>query len=443
MKERAAIYVRVSTEEQKRHGISVDSQLAALHAYCEEKGLEVAGVYNDAGLSARKSYLKRPELLRLLEDCKARKIDIILFTKLDRWFRSVSDYYEVQRTLEACKVPWRAIWEDYETVTSTGVFKVNIMLSVAQSEADRTSERIKAVNNYRRERGDYIGQAPLGYKREKNVLVFDEATHDGVDAFFRGYLDYLPLKECAAAAAEHGVIIRRNNAYRILASRTYVGDAHGSKCPAYITEEEYQKILARRTSFVRRPASLDQEYIFQGLCRCMYCGRMMTGSSRRRYSHIRGDYVQHTYQCRNTVSNYFDKPCQGCGINEEILEAIVLDKLEETLADFAAKVSIADKTAAEEEYNRKKDALDARIRRIAEMYEDGLISRDEYKAKKDAAIYEMTTLPKPQQEHGIPELPENWREVYDGLTKENKRLFWRRTLRCIKVGRGHIVELVF
>ena len=68
MKKRVALYVRVSTQEQKKHGLSVDSQIAALEEYCAEKKYTVVDVYNDAGISARKKYTKRPGLLRLLND---------------------------------------------------------------------------------------------------------------------------------------------------------------------------------------------------------------------------------------------------------------------------------------------------------------------------------------------------------------------------------------
>lgn len=170
---RAAIYVRVSTKEQKEKGLSVDSQLLALREYCSNNGYVIAGEYNDAGISARKKYINRPALLQLIDDCKEGKIDIILFTKLDRWFRSVADYYQVQTLLDSYKVPWRAIWEDYETETSTGLFKVNIMLSVSQNEADKTSERTKEAVKYRRLRGDFVGgKCPRGYRRENKKLVF-------------------------------------------------------------------------------------------------------------------------------------------------------------------------------------------------------------------------------------------------------------------------------
>ena len=62
---RVACYVRVSSEEQKLHGYSVDSQITALEEYCIDNNYKVVGIYNDAGISAHKSYKKRPALLQL------------------------------------------------------------------------------------------------------------------------------------------------------------------------------------------------------------------------------------------------------------------------------------------------------------------------------------------------------------------------------------------
>lgn len=96
----------------------------------------------DAGISARKPATKRPELQRLLADAQAGKGELIVFTKLDRWFRNIAEYYKVQEILERCHIG-RTIHEDYDTSTASGRLKINIMLSVAQNEADRTSERSK------------------------------------------------------------------------------------------------------------------------------------------------------------------------------------------------------------------------------------------------------------------------------------------------------------
>ena len=149
---RVACYPRVSTEEQKLRGLSIEDQTVALRAWAERNGMKDVTFYNDAGNSARKPYNKRPAMLRLLEDVQAGKIDLIIFTRLDRWFRNIAEYYKVQEILERHNVVWKAIQEDYDTSTASGRLKINIMLSVAQDEADRDSERIRTVMAAKRER---------------------------------------------------------------------------------------------------------------------------------------------------------------------------------------------------------------------------------------------------------------------------------------------------
>ena len=94
---RAALYIRVSTEEQAKQGYSIPAQREDLEGYARRNGLAVAGVFVDEGKSARKRYTARPAFMQMLEMVKAGEIDVILFIKLDRWFRSIADYYEVQK----------------------------------------------------------------------------------------------------------------------------------------------------------------------------------------------------------------------------------------------------------------------------------------------------------------------------------------------------------
>ena len=97
---RVALVPRVSTDEQVRKGDSLDAQEDALVRFANENNMKIVGIYRDEGHSARKPVLKRPVMLQLLEDVKAGKIDRILVTKLDRWFRNVEQYYAVQRILD-------------------------------------------------------------------------------------------------------------------------------------------------------------------------------------------------------------------------------------------------------------------------------------------------------------------------------------------------------
>ena len=94
---RAALYIRVSTEEQAMHGLSLTAQRETLERYVGDNGLKLAGVYVDEGITARKKYKNRAAFMRMLDDVRADRIDLILFIKLDRWFRNVAEYYEVQR----------------------------------------------------------------------------------------------------------------------------------------------------------------------------------------------------------------------------------------------------------------------------------------------------------------------------------------------------------
>ena len=94
------LYERVSSDEQAKHGYSLDAQHEALVDFCERNNHIILGVYQDGGISGRKPYTKRPAMVQLLKDVETVKPDMILFTKLDRWFRSIKEYYKVQDILK-------------------------------------------------------------------------------------------------------------------------------------------------------------------------------------------------------------------------------------------------------------------------------------------------------------------------------------------------------
>ena len=112
---RAALYPLVSTEEQHIKGLSLPAQQQALEDYAKSQGYEIVGVYADEGISARKPVNKRPALLRMLEDVQRDKIDIILVTKLDRWFRNIKEYFKVQEIIEKHNGTIEAISYENET----------------------------------------------------------------------------------------------------------------------------------------------------------------------------------------------------------------------------------------------------------------------------------------------------------------------------------------
>ena len=91
MNNKVAIYVRVSTDEQRDNGYSIDSQLRMLKEYADKNNYNIVGIYNDAGYSGKN--LMRPEMQRLLKDIEDGKIDILLAIKTDRLTRDGYDGY--------------------------------------------------------------------------------------------------------------------------------------------------------------------------------------------------------------------------------------------------------------------------------------------------------------------------------------------------------------
>lgn len=416
---RAFLYVRVSTAEQRDHGLSVDNQIDALQAYCKDNNYEVVKIFNDAGFSASKSYKSRPALQEMLNACERREADILLFTKLDRFFRSVPDYYVCMERMNG--IPWRAIWEDYETETSAGQFKVNIMLSIAQAESQRTSERIKAVMAYKRARGDFLGgNAPLGYTIRNKMLEIDEETAPAVRAFFREYLSTFTQGCAIRAAQEHGVKIINTKANRMLRSEAYAGNANGCKCPAYITQEEHLLILKNLSSRATTSAT-ERIYIFSGLVVCAECGRRMEGHTVTSVQKNRR-YKYKTYRCGNGRQQV------GCTnkkhIMESTLERYMLAQLDDLLTSEIASVKLSN--GIKKDAHKRIQSLEQKLVRIGERYEDGDITREEYIKKRNDTKAELTKLQQPTKQIADLTLPSNWKDIYSELDELHRQSFWKR-----------------
>lgn len=417
---RVACYVRVSTEEQRNHGISVESQINDLKQYCKDNNYNIAGIYNDAGISARKSYKKRPALLQMINDCQQGKIDLILICKLDRFFRSVPDYYAVMEQIG--DIPWKAIHEDYETETSAGVFKVNIMLSVAQSEADRTSERINKVFEYKKAKGEVCsGSVGWGYKIENKKWVKDKEVEPLVNEFFKTFLATFSRRATQKRMEELGLNMPFTTVDKLLNSPAYYGDLK-YVTEAYITKEQHEQILKARQVHVR---TRKREYLFSGVGKCGLCGGALIAHSTPRIAKDGTERNSICYYCSR--HERYGYGCDGVSINQNVIEAQLLDNLEKALDEHndklkQFKIENGTHNTANQIANIKK-----RLSRLKDLYELGDIELEEYKQKRDALNDEINKL------ESIPEitektLPPNWKEVYQSLDIKHKNAFWLRAI---------------
>lgn len=159
----AGIYIRVSTEDQAREGFSLGEQKEMLESYCKAKRYKVYKIYEDAGISA-KTGNKRPTFDELKQDIKYKKCNTIVAVKLDRITRSVYDWEELIKFLDNNEAYIDCIYEDINTTNASGKLVSRLLVTVSQSEIERTSERTKDGLAGAIKAGHIPHKAPLGYK---------------------------------------------------------------------------------------------------------------------------------------------------------------------------------------------------------------------------------------------------------------------------------------
>lgn len=439
---RVFLYARVSTEEQAVHGLSIEAQTAALEEWARTNGHKVVGLYVDAGISARKPAKHRPELQRLLADAQAGKGELIVFTKLDRWFRNIAEYYKVQEVLERCRVDWRTIHEDYDTSTASGRLKINIMLSVAQDEADRTSERIKAVFESKRAKLEPLtGQMPFGYVIQGKKIVKDPEMADAVELFFQTFLSTGSVAASQRDVAErHGISISYQRAHKMLDSPAYCGKYFGADgmTPPYVTAEEFEKIQSMRRRIVRKSPK-NRVFLFSGLAVCGECGRRL-GS--RSATTAKYQY----YTCPSPYLRLGDCENRIC-VSEKKIEAHILDTLEDNIQ--RKRIEYEKEAAARKGRNYKSEisAVRGKMNRLKELYMNDLISLEEYKEDHAALTIRLDELLSMDQPVRIPDftafdrmITGDWRDNYQALSKERKRKIWRVIIKEIRVYPDRHVE---
>lgn len=451
---RLACYPRVSTEEQKLRGLSIEAQTAALQAWADEHGIKDVTFYNDAGNSARKPYNKRPAMVRLLEDVEAGKIDLIIFTKLDRWFRNIGEYYKVQEILERHNVVWKAIQEDYDTSTASGRLKINIMLSVAQDEADRDSERIRTVMEAKRSRKEPLsGHVPTGYKIEGKKIVKDPETERGVAAFFESFLTYRSVERARTAAAEQGVFLSYQLASTMLNKTAYYGTYSGVEdmCPAYITREQYAAIQAGRRKTERKTQD-DRVYLFTGLVVCSECGRRF-GARAHRYA-TRGDGVHESigYNC---PGRYHHNDCSNnVNIREKTIENYLLSNVGAELKRYCYELEhLAASGKPVRNFQEERGKLRKKLARLKDLYVDEIIDLALYRKDYEALNAQLDELAAEEEMQsaqpggGAQQLREifasGWEDLYERLSREDRQAFWRMGVERIIVYPTRQIKIFF
>ena len=429
----ASVFIRsclVSSDEQAKHGLSLGDQLTDLRAWAEKNGHSVIGEYVDAGISGKRPYPKRPALSRFMDDLESGlKVDALCFIRLDRFFRSVKLYYQAVDVMDKYKVSWVAILEDYDTVTVAGKFKTNILLSVAEMEADRTGERLRTTLSHKFARGEWSGKAPRGYSVMDKRLVPNKVAPIITEAF------RVCHRSCSVVAAQsylhsQGIKVVYNTAYRIMTNPIYIGVHDGVEgfCEPLIDRDTFydiQSMLGKRSD---RTNDSGRIYLFSGLLVCS-CGRNLVGNCNTTYSPGK----QYRYRCAGCYRDHL------CSNNKYLIESEIEDFL---LAKVCQEI---EKMSAQVEYSaptQKPIDNTAKLERLTELYVEGEISREEYQKRKDA----LTVIPPVKQP--TPRIKEialsgdDLRESYQSFTRQERRAVWKSVVDRIDVD-GDVLTVTF
>lgn len=445
---RCAIYIRVSSAEQVMHGKSLDAQLRFLSEYAEKKGWKLIGHFADEGKTARKELKRRKAIKELLECVKRNEVDIILFWKMDRWFRNVADFYKVQDILDAHNCKWVAAAEPSMNLeTREGRLNVNIMLSINQNETDTTSERIKFVNEASVRQGKAIfgyASVPFGYTVQLidgvKRIVKDPEKESVVNEIFNYYFSHrTKIGTVKYINEKYGHVLTINVMLTMCSHTFYYGSYRGNDnyCPAYITKEQYDFMqeINRKNIKIKEQQQKQDPYLFTGLLICPECGRRL-GSARKK-SRSGNDYYRY-YRC---VNHYTNRLCSySKAINERVSEDWLLDNLPSILE---YKKVIIEKINENKTLPKKTDIEKYRkeLERINNMYQKGRIDEDKYDSEylRISAIIkeqekELAYIPAAQKSYKKIEqaLSGDWKEIYLALDREHKRIFWQSIIESIE-----------
>lgn len=235
---KVAIYVRVSTQEQAKEGLSIDAQIDKCKSFCNARDWNVFKVYRDAGYSA--GSLNRPALELMLRDAQEQKFKIILVYKIDRFSRKLKDLIMVLDDLKTKKINFTSVTEQIDTTSAMGEAFFQIIGVFAQLERGMVKERVELSFERKIKFGEALFRAPFGYVYQNKKLVPDLINAHKIQEIFEMWaknINYKAICEKYNLSSSTFYQIIKNPVY--LGKIKYKGKLFPGKHKALISEELY------------------------------------------------------------------------------------------------------------------------------------------------------------------------------------------------------------
>ncbi len=458
--ELVAAYVRVSTQEQKLHGLSLDAQKMKLTEYAEKNNMKIVEWYVDEGVSGRKLIRNRPELQRMIQDAEKGKFDRIIFIKLDRFFRSVAEYHECMKRISP--VIWSTTEEEYDLTTANGRMLVNMKLTIAEMEADQTGERIDIVNEYKLSTGQPLtGSMPFGFMiaQDKDTGRKKIVRNPEEEPILRDAINYClkhqsKKKTLVYLHAKHHISFSYKSISRLFANPMLYGAYRDNPtyCEAYIDKATFDRLQEVTTRNIKDNTA-NRSYIFSGLIKCPKCGNKMSGGIYTNKSSNGTMHKYKKYRCANCRTN--DRCDFNKVVAENTFEKMMLANIEKYLEEAKIRSAEVTNSDAVRIPQHNIDDIHDRIDRLNYSWQTGKIRKVEQYEKDYAEL--MEKLEKAEAEQGkvvVKDfskieaiLHDGWKAIYDNLEDAYKRAFWRSFVQSIEINwttnRKEIVKVNF
>jgi len=370
----AAIYVRVSTEEQAEQGYSLDVQKERLIAFCKSQGWDDTKIYIDDGYTG--TNLERPAMKRMIRHIEEKKIHTVVVFKLDRLSRKQKDVLKLlEDVFEPNNVVFKSATEPFETSTAFGKAMIGVLAVFAQLERDMIVERTTSGRREKIRQGIWSGgRIPFGYSWNKSLQKFEIVPEEAwiVKEIFRRYLlgnSRLSIAEWAADRTNERTI-DHSTIRDMIARPVYKGDLvnadqtyEGSHEP--IIDPEVWEAAQRETLKRKEGATPIGEYLLTGLLKCGVCGGNIVHVLRKdkKYGKV---YIYNYYTCKNQHVRKKDST-NNCSLNyipRERIEKFVIDEIKETFLYPSRMKSLLESSDQEDEFDYSEKNIKERVKKI-------------------------------------------------------------------------------
>ncbi|MFB6466471.1 recombinase family protein [Cytobacillus sp. Hz8] len=305
---KAALYARVSTEEQVTEGFSIQAQIEDIESYAKRNNMEIVGRYIDEGVSG-KSISGRPEMKRLLKDIEGKNFSTVIVYKIDRISRKSKDAMEIAERCEQANVSLISLNENFDIATPMGKMIFQIMSNFSEYERNSIVDRAKMGMLQRAKQGLYNGGRVFGYESVNKELIMNEEEAHVIRLIFDyaeqdlGYKAIVSRLNTMGYKTKRGADFSINTIKTILDNPIYIGKIRFNlyqnwaekhrmgknedfilvegKHEPIITQDQWNHVQQIRKKRSIRPAQSNAPYILNGLTRCPECGYgMVSGSSK-------------------------------------------------------------------------------------------------------------------------------------------------------------------